>query len=164
MSTKLVHYVTAVCPDANNQIYRQQYYHVRQSMMSNGRVSSISRHGESSVSCRYINLFILDFIMKGEHLNVQYALLRRGYYNYSHSLNGYTLTCKPTPVPYATFSSVFMMGFSFSNCKTKEKCTKLIHCIVHCKLFFYSYNNSSQLYTSEKRLPLRFLSVHELTF
>ena len=43
----------------------------------------------------------------------------------------YTLTCKPTLVPYATFLSVFMMGFSFSNCITKEKCTKLIHCIVH---------------------------------
>ena len=59
VSTKLYCIVCDCC------LAQHQHVYYISSMMSDCRVCSISRHGKSSVSYWYINLFILHF----EHLN-----------------------------------------------------------------------------------------------
>ena len=78
----------------------------------------------------------------------------------THSLNDYTLTSlkfKPMLVPYATFLSVFMLGYLFSNCKIKAKMHKYNTWIVHTVTLLV------HLQKREENIPLRLLSV-QLTF
>ena len=66
-----------------------------------------------SVSCWYINLFILHFKHLNAHMHIQIKKLF--WYDYTLTL------FKHMFVPYATFSSVFMVECLFANCKIKQK-------------------------------------------